>query len=252
MQEWMQEREAKLRQFFSLRSEVDLLRPDVTPLDLPPRIATHLARFNLEWHIIPAAEAVRFDEAYVTQMYPLRSRDFGQPHLHGPSYWEVLARGHSRHQGRIIAIETTPKPHYLPGNRQHYGTPYGFDVTADPFAVYMGRARFASGTRYGHTYASLQELGSIVNEHWRAQELLPPGYRVGLCPPAAFNLIGTVFHPEWSATETLELGFYRDENENATCYAVGCNAPGDFSYIRALETSSDWTLLGFRAALVPV
>jgi hypothetical protein len=80
---------------------------------------------------------------------------------------------------------------------------------------------------------------------------MPPGYRLTICPPVVFNLVGTIFHPEWSETESLELGFYRDENNNAKCYAVGSNAPGDFSYIHEIETESDWALLGFRTALVP-
>jgi hypothetical protein len=252
MQEWVQQREARLREYFGLHAEAALLRPGSTPPELPSNVAAHLSRFNFEWHIVPSVEAAPFDDAYVARLYPMRSREFGHPHLHGPSYREVLERGHRRFEGRFIAVETTPKPHYLPGNRQHYGTEYGFDTTADPFANFMGQAGFTSGTRYGHNYAALQRLGNIVNENWRAQGVLPPGYRVALCPPDVFNLIGTVFHPEWSATETLELGFYRDEHDNATCYAVGCNAPGDFSFIRALETASDWTLLGFRAALLPV
>ena len=33
--------------------------------------------------------------------------------------------------------------------------------------------------------------------------------------------------------------------------AVGSNAPGDFSYINEVELETDWTLLGFRTALVP-
>ncbi len=41
------------------------------------------------------------------------------------------------------------------------------------------------------------------------------------------------------------------ESGNANCYAVGSNAPGDFSYIHEIETSADWALLGFRTALVP-
>ncbi|MBA2734061.1 MAG: hypothetical protein H0U54_14430, partial [Acidobacteria bacterium] len=65
-----------------------------------------------------------------------------------------------------------------------------------------------------------------------------------------FNLIGTIFHPEWSETETLELGFYRDEQGNATCYAVGSNAPNDFSYINEVEGEAEWSLMGFRVAIV--
>ncbi len=55
MQEWVQEREEKLREFFDLRSEVDLLQPSVAPLELSPRMAAHLEHYNLEWHIIPAS-----------------------------------------------------------------------------------------------------------------------------------------------------------------------------------------------------
>jgi hypothetical protein len=88
------------------------------------------------------------------------------------------------------------------------------------------------------------------------------GVRALLCPQAIarrsarqalgiFNLVGTIFHPEWSETETLELGFYRDEQGNATCYAVGSNAPGDYSYIDEVEGEADWSLMGFRLALVP-
>ena len=72
----------------------------------------------------------------------------------------------------------------------------------------MGRAGMMNGTRYAHNYLSLREFIRVVNEDWRARKLLPAGYRVTVCPPAIFNLVGTIFHPEWSETETLELGFY--------------------------------------------
>lgn len=252
MQEWKQQREVRLREFFELGQDVDLLRPEAIVPEVSPEIAAHLEHFNLEWHIIPSEAAVPFDDAYVSRLYPQQPRDFEHPHLHGPSYRQALVRGHRQLQGHIVAVERTLKPRYLPFNQQYYGTVYGFDTTADPFAVYMGRAGFTSGTRYAHNYASLSELGTLVNNDWRSRGLVPAGYRVTLCPPAVFNLVGTIFHPEWSATETLELGFYRDEHENATCYAVGSSAPGDYSYIRAIEVSSDWTLLGFRVALLPI
>ena len=105
--------------------------------------------------------------------------------------------------------------------------------------------------RYGHDYSSLREFINLINQEWRAGGLIPEGYRATVCPPAVFNLIGTVFHREWSETESLELGFYRDEHGNAKCYAVGSNGPGDFSYIHEIESDSDWSLLGFRIALVP-
>ncbi|MBD0325690.1 MAG: hypothetical protein ICV68_04630, partial [Pyrinomonadaceae bacterium] len=142
-------------------------------------------------------------------------------------------------------------PRYLPDNRQFYGTPYGHDASADPFAPYMGQAGMMNGTRYSHNYLSLRAFISVVNDDWRARRLLPAGYRATVCPPAVFNLIGTIFHPEWSETETLELGFYRDPAGNATCYMVGSNAPNDFSYIDEIEGEGDWSLAGFRLALVP-
>lgn len=80
---------------------------------------------------------------------------------------------------------------------------------------------------------------------------MPQRYRLTICPPVIFNLIGTIFHREWSDTESQELGFYRDEDGSAKCYAVGSNAPGDFSFIHEIETDSDWELLGFRTALIP-
>ncbi len=143
------------------------------------------------------------------------------------------------------------KPRYLPGIRQFYGTTYGHDPTADPLAPYMGRAGMMNGTRYAHNYLSLREFVRVVDGDWRVRRLLPRGYRVTVCPPAVFNLVGTVFHPEWSETETLELGFYRDQHGNATCYAVGPNGPGDFSYVTEVEGDSEWALAGFRVALVP-
>jgi hypothetical protein len=115
----------------------------------------------------------------------------------------------------------------------------------------MGRAGMVNGTRYAHNYLSLREFVRVLNEDWRARSLLPEGYRATVCPPAVFNLVGTLFHPEWSETETLELGFYRDGQGNATCYAVGSNAPCDFSYVRVIEGEDEWALAGFRIALVP-
>jgi putative ATPase len=67
---------------------------------------------------------------------------------------------------------------------------------------------------------------------------------VGLAQPTALVVANAVFR----AVETI----YRDENGNAKCYAVGSNAPDDFSYIQEVETEADWTLLGFRTALVPI
>ena len=251
MDEWLNERARRLREFFGLGEGLQLAATGGVPPLPDPAIAQGLAHFNIEWQLIPAAEAVPLDDAYMARLYPLAPRDFTRPHERGPSYRDRLSEGHRQHQGRVLGVETTIKPRYLPNKRQFYGTTYGHDATADPVAAYMGRAGMMNGTRYDHNYLSLREFIRVVSEDWRARSLLPAGYRVTVCPPAVFNLVGTIFHPEWSATETLELGFYRDAQGNATCYAVGSNAPGDFSYIAEVEGEAEWSLMGFRLALVP-
>ncbi|MBD0371367.1 MAG: hypothetical protein ICV60_11065 [Pyrinomonadaceae bacterium] len=247
----MDERASRLREVFGLSTDAKLLAPDVAQPELSEGVAEQLAFFNIEWHIIPSAEAVPMDEGYLRRFYGQAPRGFAEPREHSPSHRDVLINGHRKHQGQVIGVETTQKPKYLPGNRQFYGTPYGFDATRDPFTFYLGRANMTNGTRYDHNYLSLRELVTVTNADWRERRLLPAGYRITICPPGVFNLVGTIFHPEWSETESLELGFYRDEAGNATCYGVGSNAPGDFSYIDEVELETDWTLLGFRIALVP-
>jgi hypothetical protein len=251
MKSWMEERALRLREVFGLAPDRQLLAPGAAEPQSSPEMAEQLAFFNLEWHIIPSAESVPVNEEYLRRFYANAPRDFEEPREHSPSYRDVLAGGHQKHQGQVIGVETTLKPRYLPGNRQFYGTAYGFDATRDPFAFYLGRANMTNGTRFDHNYLSLREFLRVVNEDWRGRHLVPKGYRLTICPPAVFNFIGTIFHPEWSETESLELGFYRDETGNATCYGVGSNAPGDFSYINEVELETDWTLLGFRTALVP-
>jgi hypothetical protein len=251
MQEWIKDRENKLREFFRLAPEAEILPREAARLEVPTRVAEHLAQFNLEWHIVPPNEIVPLGEEYRKRLYPMLRLDPQNPDYKKTASYQAITAGHQRHQGRIIAVETTPKPRYLPGNRQLYGTPYGFEDRADPFAAYWGRGNFANGTRYGHDYTSLRKLIDLINEDWRAQGLMPLGFRLTICPPVVFNLIGTIFHPEWSQTESLEIGFYRDAHGSAKCYAVGSSAPGDFSYIREIETNSEWTWLGFRIVLVP-
>lgn len=247
----MEERARKLRDVFSLEPGRELIAPGGPEFDLHREVAGGLAHFNIEWHLVPSAEAVPLDDSYMARLYPTAPKGFSEPHEHGPSRRERIIEGHRHHQGRIVGVETTRKPGYLPGNRQFYGTTYGHDATADPFAPYMGRAGMMNGTRYAHNYLSLREFLRVVNEDWRARSIMPEGYRATVCPPAVFNLVGTLFHPEWSESETLELGFYRDEAGNAVCYAVGSNAPGDFSYIAEVEGEAEWSLMGFRLALVP-
>ena len=248
---WVEERVRKLRGFFELGAGAELIPPKNSEFELGPELAEGLSHFNIEWHVIPSEQSVPLDDSYLARLYPMAPRDFTRAREHGPSYRERLIGGHRQHQGQVIGVETTSKPRYLPGNRQFYGTPYGHDPSADPYAPYLGRAGMMNGTRYDHNYLSLREFIRVLGDDWRARALLPANYRVTVCPPAVFNLIGTVFHPEWSDTETLELGFYRDERGNATCFAVGSNAPGDFSHINEVEGEAEWSLMGFRVALVP-
>lgn len=251
MKSWMEDRASRLREAFKLAADVKLLAPDAIEPELSREGAEQLAFFNIEWHIIPSADSVPVDEEYVQRFYPMAPRGFAEGREHAHSYLDALINGHKKHQGQIVGVETTQKPRYLPGNRQFYGTPYGFDASVDPYAFYMGRSNMTNGTRYDHNYLSLREFLGVVGDDWRARRLLPKGYRLTICPPAIFNLVGTIFHPEWSETESLELGFYRDVAGNATCYGVGSNAPNDFSYINEVELETDWTLLGFRTALIP-
>jgi hypothetical protein len=247
----MDERTKRLREFFDAGTDAELIAPDDAQVELPRERMEALARFNIEWHIVPAASVVPLDDAYFARLYPSPPHDFARAREHGGSLRERLTAGHAKHQGRVVGVETTPKPRYLPGLRQFYGTTYGHDPSADPFAPYMGRAAMVNGTRYAHNYTSLRAFIAVVNEDWRARGLLPAGYRATVCPPVVFNLVGTLFHTEWSETETLELGFYRDERGNATCYAVGSSAPGDFSFIGEVEGEGEWSLMGFRVAVLP-
>ena len=251
---WITDREKKLRGFFELAPETELISGEIAEsFDIPENVSEHLKRFNIEWHVIPREETISVEEDdYRKRVYPLLRREIRPIEYKETSSYRAVIEGHRRHQGRILGVETTAKPKYLPENKQLYGTPYGFEPRVDPFLIYMERAGFTTGNRYGHNYRALLNFVNIVNEDWNARQLMPNGFRLTICPPVVFNLIGTVFHPEWSLTESLELGFYRDAHGNAKCYAVGSNAPHDFSYISEIETSSSWTYLGFRTALVPI
>lgn len=244
-------RSAALRSHFGIDAAVRLLDPDVSVPELTPQSAGVLSLHNFEWHLVPSSEAVPFDDAYRGRMYPRAPRTFASALHHGPSVRDLLATGHLAHQGRLVAVETTMKPRYLPRGHQSYGTAYGFDPTADPLSEYLGRAGFDNEARFDHSYLRLRALVDLIDSDWRRRGVLPAGFKVSICPPAIFNLVGTIFHPEWSETESLELGFYPDTHGNALCFGVGSSAPGDFSYVHLIETNADWAMLGFRLALLP-
>lgn len=249
--EWFTERQTKLTEFFGMDVETKWPNLGAMP-ELSSAMERNIAHCNLEWHVIPSGEMVPLNDEYFERLYPLHPHDFARAVGHHPDYTQVLREGHARQQGRIVAVETTPKPNYLPGNVQQYGSLYGFENSFEPLAPYIGRAGFHNGTRYDHTYSSLYSLIKLINEDWGERGLMPEGYRLTICPPALWNFVGTIFHPEWSHTQSLEMGFYRDTGGNAHCYALGSNRPGDYSYIRRIEQNSNWSLMGFRTALLPL
>ena len=250
MMNWIEERAAKYREFFGLSNEAPIVPAHAVGFELSSLATEGLRRYNIEWHFVPSADSIAFDDGYLARFYPTAQSFKHRASSHERSVRFHLTNGHQRQQGFIIGVETTQKPFYLPRNRQFYGTAYGHDASADPLAGYFGLAGITTGTRYEQNYPTLRRFFNLLNEDWQQRNLLPAGYRVTVCPPGIFNLIGTVFHREWSETPSLELGFYRDERGNASCFAVGANAPGDFSYIDVVE-GEEWSLTGFRLALLP-
>ena len=83
-----------------------------------------------------------------------------------------------------------------------------------------------------------------------ARRVLAAGWHVSLHPPVIFNFIGTL-SPRVGATSSLELSFYMDARKDAELFVVGPNGPSDFSYVDRIETHPDWSMFGFRLALVP-
>ncbi|MBC7796641.1 MAG: hypothetical protein H7Z37_07200 [Pyrinomonadaceae bacterium] len=248
MQNWIEERAAKYRNHFGFGDDVELI-PHGCNVEIKPETEAKLKQFNIEWHFIPDAQSVPFDEAYLRRFYPTSSNLFGKTQGHEKNVREMLKKGHERQQGYVVGVETTQKPIYLPRNKQFYGTTYGHDASRDPLRKYFGQVGMTNGTRFDQNYPMLRRLFDTLNEDWRKREMLPEGFRVTVCPPAIFNLIGTVFHPEWSKTESLELGFYRDERGNATCFGVGANDENDFSHVDIIE-GEEWSQTGFRLALM--
>jgi hypothetical protein len=177
MSDFIKERSRKLSDFFELGADVELLAPEASKIELSPEVAEGLNHFNIEWHVIPSEKAVPLNEVYMARLYPHAPRDFTKHREHSASYRDQIVKGRARHQGQIIGVETTQKPRYLPEERQFYGSLYGHDASADPFAPYLGRAGMVNGTRYAHNYLSLREFIRVVNEDWRSRSILPAGYR---------------------------------------------------------------------------
>ena len=73
MQNWIDDRQNKLREFFELDSEVELIAPEtINSFTIAPNVAAHLQKFNIEWHVIPSATAVPIDtNDYRARLYPM-------------------------------------------------------------------------------------------------------------------------------------------------------------------------------------
>src|SRR6185503_3931856 len=117
MQGWMKEREKRLREFFGLAPDVELIPRENVRLEISSRVAEHLTQFNLEWHIVPEEKAVPIDDdPYRVRLYPMLKLDPKQRDYKKKSSYKAIINGHRNHQGRLIGVETTPKPRYLPRN----------------------------------------------------------------------------------------------------------------------------------------
>ncbi len=132
MQNWIETRSERLAAFFGRSRDTRWITDDAAMPEISSEMEQHLGRLNFEWHIIPANEAMPLNDAYYDRLYPKRTGFFNSGRLHSRSIRSMFEFGHARHQGQIIAVETTMKPKYLPGNHQAYGTQYGFDSTLDP------------------------------------------------------------------------------------------------------------------------
>lgn len=254
----LEARAQTIRETFGLSARVDLVSAPLDRVHIPDNTVRRLRAFNIEWHVIPSTTLVPFDDAYLRRMYPRRSHDFDEPLYEELSVHQMLMASHHQVQGAIVGVETTQKPAYNPQTcQQFYGSQYGLDPTCDPLRGYIERAGLKSGprfinSRFSHTPGSLRTLGAAINADWNEHGLIPAGYQLFVCPPTVFNLVGSLFHCEWSETPTLELSAYRDDRGNGFGLAVGSNQSGDFSYARRLGTDPDLRLLGFRVALVPL
>src|ERR671929_22321 len=73
MNEWIAERSLRLREFFDLSTDAALFAPEATQF---AEGADGLKHFHIEWHVIPAADAVPLDDRYFARLYPHAARDF--------------------------------------------------------------------------------------------------------------------------------------------------------------------------------
>jgi hypothetical protein len=250
----LEARAGVIRETFGVPAGEDLVSGPLQGLDVGDDVIRRLGAFNIEWHIIPSTALVPFDDAYLARMYA-RGRATSTRPLPGaqrpPDADGVTSAGPGDDRRRRNDAKPTTSRRLPAVLRRRCG----LDPTCDPLRGYIENAGLKSGprfinSRFSHTPGSLRTLGAAISADWTERGLIPAGYQLFVCPPTVFNLVGVLFHREWSDTPTLELSAYTDERGNGFGLAVGSNEPGDFSHARRLETDPDLRLLGFRMALV--
>ena len=208
---------------------------------------------NIEWHIIPSTAPGGVPTMRISRgcMRDGRATSTGCP-TRRTSVHQMLMASHRQVQGRSSASDDAKRfaSAELPAVLRDQ---YGLDLTCDSLRGYIERRTRVRPAIHGRgfAYAGITPtLGAAIHADWTGRGLIPAGYQLFVCPPTVFNLVGMLFHREWSETPTLELSAYRDERGNGFGLAVGSNEPGDFSHARRLETDPDLRLLGFRMTLV--
>jgi hypothetical protein len=99
MNDWIAERENKLREFFELDSKTELIsREAAESFAVSVTVAEHLQKFNIEWHIIPSAETVHIDtEDYRARLYPWMKFDTSNRDYQKTASYRAIMEGHRRH-----------------------------------------------------------------------------------------------------------------------------------------------------------
>ena len=96
MQEGLKDREDKLREFFQLAPDVEILPREAVKPEVSARVAEHLAQFNLEWHLIPTNTAVPLGEEYRKRLYPMLRLNPQQPDYKKTASYQAINAGHAR------------------------------------------------------------------------------------------------------------------------------------------------------------
>src|SRR5437763_14941197 len=86
MDERTRESADKVREFFGLGADAELLAPGTAGPKLNDEMAEGLGHFNVEWHIIPRAEVLPLEDYYFSPLYARAPRDFPPPREHKLSY----------------------------------------------------------------------------------------------------------------------------------------------------------------------